>query len=257
MELALSVRGLVKVFRSGERSRLTSVPALRDVCVDVSRGEIVALVGRPGSGKSSLLLCLAGLLRGDGGTIKWFGEQITSHHIPAGLAYVPKRAGYYSFLTVREALEYYATLHDLSARNRAEQVDSALREVMLHPHAARRLSSLSPSFLQRLALAQALIGTPRALLLDQALSGEGLLFDKDIVGLLTRLARRGIVIIVAAPNPVEVHRIAGRVINLVEGRIVTARQEQPLQAAGQQAFELPSLNNRPPRLVAEINRVRQ
>jgi ABC-type multidrug transport system ATPase subunit len=256
MDLALSVRGLVKVFRAGERGRVTSVPALRDVGFEVSRGEIVAVVGRPGAGKSSLLLCLAGLLRGDGGTITWFGEQITNHHIPAGLAYVPKRAGYYSFLNVREALEYYATLHDLSTRNRAEQVEAALREVALHPHASRRLSSLSSSFLQRLALAQALIGAPRAILLDEALCGEGLLFDKDIVGLLTRLARRGIVIILAAPNPVEVHRIAARVINLVEGRIVTARHEQHAPVPVQHAFELP-LTNRPPRLVAESNPMRE
>jgi ABC-type multidrug transport system ATPase subunit len=256
MELALAVRGLVKVFRSGERNRLTSVPALRDVSFDVSSGEIVAVVGRPGAGKSSLLLCLAGLLRGDGGTISWYGEQVTHHHVPAGLTYVPGRAGYYSFLTVREALEYYATLHDLSTRNRAEQVDAALREVALHPHSSRRLSSLSPSFLQRLALAQALIGSPRAILLDEALCGEGLLFDKEIVALLTRLARRGIVIILAAPNPVEVHRIAARVINLVEGRIVTARHEERTPMAVQHAFELPSVNSRPPRLVAESNHQR-
>ena len=257
MELALSVRGLLKVFRSGERGRLTSVPALREVNFDVSRGEIVAVVGRPGAGKSSLLLCLAGLLKADGGNITWFGEQVTSHHIPAGLTYVPKRAGYYSFLTVREALEYYATLHDLSTRNRAEQVDGALREVALHPHSSRRLSSLSPSFLQRLALAQALIGTPRAILVDEALSGEGLLFDKEIVALLTRLARRGIVIILAAPNPVEVHRIAARVINLVEGRLVAARHEDPAPVAPPATFALPSIDSRPARLVAEANRLRE
>src|SRR3954468_6015162 len=198
MELALSVRGLVKVFRSGERGNLTTMPALRDVAFDISRGEIVGIVGRPGAGKSSLLLCLAGLLRGDGGSISWFGEQITNHHIPAGLTYVPKSAGYYSFLTVREALEYYATLHDLSTRNRTEHVEAALREVALQPHSARRLSTLSSGFLQRLALAQALIGAPRAILLDETLCGEGLLFDKDVVALLTRLSRRGIVVILAA-----------------------------------------------------------
>jgi ABC-2 type transport system ATP-binding protein len=248
---------LVKIFRSGNRNRHTAVPALRDVALDVSRGEIVAVVGRPGAGKSSLLLCLSGLLKSDAGTITWFGEQITHHHIPSGLAYVPARASYYSFLTVREALEYYATLHDLSTRNRAAQVEAALHEVNLHAHSSRRLSSLSPGLLQRLALAQALIGAPRAILLDEALSGEGLLFDKDIVALLTRLARRGIVIILGAPNPVEVHRIAARVINLVEGRIVTSRHEAPATLANQHGFELPALPARPPRLVAENARLRE
>ncbi|HKR09569.1 MAG TPA: ATP-binding cassette domain-containing protein, partial [Gemmatimonadaceae bacterium] len=116
------------------------MPAVREVSLDIYRGETVGVVGRPGSGKTTLLLCLAGLLRPDAGSITWFGEQVTGHHVPPGLAYVPQRSGYYSFLTVREALEYYATLHDLSSANRAAQVEAALRDVGLHVHATRRVS---------------------------------------------------------------------------------------------------------------------
>src|SRR2546430_6102557 len=226
VQLALSVRGLSKTYHSGARSRAMATPALRDVFLDIHVGEIIGLVGRPGAGKSTLLLCLAGLLRSDEGTIRWFGEQVTGHHVPPGLAYAPQRADYYSFLTVREALEYYATLHDLSSANRAAQVEAALREVGLLIHASRRVSSLSTSLLQRLGLAQALIGSPRVILLDETLSGEGLLFDKDIVALLTRLSRRGITLILAAPNPVELHRIAARIINIVEGRVVASPRER-------------------------------
>jgi ABC-type multidrug transport system ATPase subunit len=231
MQIALSVRGLNKTYHAGERSRVVAIPALRDVSLDIAGGGVVGLVGRPGSGKSTLLLCLAGLLRSDSGTINWFGEQLTGHHVPVGLAYVPQRAGYYSFLTVREALEYYATLHDLSTAGRASQVESALRDVSLHIHATRRISSLSASLLQRLGLAQALIGSPRAMLLDETLCGQGLLFDKDIVALLTGLTRRGITIILAAPNPVELHRIAARIINIVEGRVVAGSASAPARVA--------------------------
>jgi ABC-2 type transport system ATP-binding protein len=150
---------------------------------------------------------------------------VTEHHVPPGIAYVPQRAGYYSFLTVREALEYYATLHDLSTANRAAQVEHAMRDVGLHVHATRRVSSLSSSLLQRLGLAQSLIGSPRAILFDEALCGEGLLFDPDIVLLLTHLAHRGMTIILAAPNPVELHRIAARTINIVEGRVITGSRD--------------------------------
>ena len=230
METALSVRGLCKTFRAGTSVRSLTNPVLRDVSFDIGRGEIVGVVGRQDSGKSTLLLCLAGLLKPDQGTVSWFGEQLTEHHVPAGLAYVPQRAGYYSFLTVREALEYYATLHDLSTANRTAQVETALKEVGLHVHATRRVSSLSPSLVQRLGLAQSLIGAPRAILLDETLTGEGLLFDKDIAAVLTRLGRRGITTILAAPNPVELHRITARIINIVEGRIVAPWR--PESAAG-------------------------
>jgi ABC-2 type transport system ATP-binding protein len=218
---ALRVRGLTKTYFAGPRGRATPIPALREVNLDVESGEIIGIIGQPGAGKSTLLLCLAGLVRSDCGTINWFGEQVTGHHVPPGLAYVPQRTGYYSFLTVREALEYYATLHDLSSANRATQVDAALREVSLHVHAARRVSHLSASLLQRLGLAQSLIGSPRALLLDETLWGQGLLFDSDIVGLLTRLSRRGVTILISAPNAVELHRVAGRIVMMTEGCVVT------------------------------------
>ena len=250
MHPAVCVRGLSKVYRLGSRGRAVSTPALRDVSLDIGRGEIVGVVGRPGAGKSSLLLCLSGLLRADEGSITWFGEQITVHHLPPGLAYVPQHAGYYSFLSVREALEYYATLHDLSSANRASQVESALRDVSLHVHGTRRVSSLSPSMVQRLGLAQALIGDPRAIMLDETLCGEGLLFERDIIALLTRLSERGITIILAAPNPVELHRVAARIIKIVEGRVVTPRSESAPTGTGldRPPFELPT---NPPRLVAE------
>ena len=206
-----------------------TIPAVRDISIEINEGEVVGVVGRPGAGKTTLLLCLAGLLRPDTGSITWFGEQVAGHHVPPGLAYVPQRGGYYSFLTVREALEYYATLHDLSSANRAAQVETALRDVSLHVHATRRVSSLSSSLLQRLGLAQSLIGAPRAILLDETICGEGLLFERDIVSLLTRLTHRGVTVILAAPNPVELHRITPRVINLVEGRVV-APSRYPLMA---------------------------
>jgi ABC-2 type transport system ATP-binding protein len=244
--VVLSVKSLSKTFHNG--SRAVAIPALREVSLEIYQSEIVGIVGRPGAGKTTLLLCLTGLLRPDAGSITWFGEHVTGHHVPPGLAYVPQRSGYYSFLTVREALEYYATLHDLSSANRAAQVETAMRDVGLQIHATRRVSSLSSSLLQRLGLAQSLIGSPRAILLDETICGEGLLFDRDIVYLLTRLTRRGITIILAAPNPVELHRITARVINLVEGRLV-ASTRYPLKlrpTEAELAFDLPT-----PKRVAE------
>jgi ABC-2 type transport system ATP-binding protein len=231
VQTALSVRSLSKTYHSGARARAVAIPALRDVSFDIERGEIVGFVGRPDSGKSTLLLCLSGLLRPDSGSISWFGEQVTGHHVPAGLAYIPQRTGYYSFLTVREALEYYATLHDLSSAGRACQVEAALKDVALHIHASRRVSGLSSGMLQRLGLAQALIGEPRAIMLDETLSGQGLLFDDDVVSLLCNLARRGITTILAAPNPIELHRINARIINLAEGRVVQMRHPKAARVA--------------------------
>lgn len=231
MDAALVVNGLTKTFRSGPNGRTMAVHALRGVTLEIERGEIIGLVGPARAGKSTFLLCAAGLLRGEEGTVNWFGEPVTRHRFPMGLAYVPQRAGYYSFLSVREALEYYATLHDLSIDDRALQVERALRAVSLHLHASRRVSHLSASLLQRLGLAQALVGSPRALLLDETLSGQGLLFDKDIVALLTQLSRVGVTTVLTAPNAVELHRVATRIVRLSEGRILSPRHEPAMQSA--------------------------
>ena len=90
--------------------------------------------------------------------------------------------------------------------------------------------------------------------LDETICGEGLLFDREIVSLLTRLGRRGVTIILAAPNPVELHRITARVINLVEGRIV-APSRYPLKLDprdAELAFDLPT-----PKRVAEQEGLRE
>ena len=231
MDAALVVSGLTKTFRSGPTGRTVAVHALRGVSLAVERGEIVGMVGPARSGKSTFLLCAAGLVRGEEGSVSWFGEPVTRHRVPMGLAYVPQRASYYSFLSVREALEYYATLHDLTTDDRALQVEHALRAVALNFHARSRVSQLSASLLQRLSLAQALIGSPRALLLDGTLCGHGLLFDKEIVALLTQLSRAGVTIILTAPNAVELHRVATRIVRLSEGRVTTPRYVPAAQEA--------------------------
>lgn len=226
MGAALVVNGLTKTFRSGSNGCRMVVHALRGVNLRIERGEIVGVVGPARAGKSTFLLCAAGLARGDEGNVSWFGEPVTRHRVPLGLAYVPQRAAYYSFLSVREALEYYATLHDLTLADRATEVDRALRAVSLHLHSSRKVSHLPTSLLQRLALAQALVGSPRALLLDETLSGHGLLFDKGIVALLTQLARAGVTTILTAPNAVELHRVANRIVRFSEGCVVAPNAER-------------------------------
>lgn len=226
MGAALVVNSLTKTFRSGSSGRAMAIHALRGVNLEIDRGEIIGLVGPARAGKSTFLLCAAGLLSGESGTVSWFGESVTRHRVPIGLAYVPQREAYYSFLSVREALEYYATLHELTIADRAMQVEYALRAVSLHLHACRKVSHLSPSLVQRLGLAQALVGSPRALLLDETLCGHGLLFDKGIVALLTRLSRAGVTTVLAAPNAVELYRVATRIVRLSEGRVVAANRER-------------------------------
>jgi ABC-2 type transport system ATP-binding protein len=217
---ALSIHRLVKNYRAGPRGESEIVRALDSVSVDVEAGEIVGVTGPRGAGKSTLMLCAAGLVRPDGGAITWFGSPLQPPALPPGIAHVPQRTSYYSFLTVREALEYYATLHDLGTRDRAMQVDRAVREVALTEHATRRVGCLAPPLLQRLGLAQALVGAPRALLLDETLGGE-LAGCVEIRALLRRLSACGASILITAEDPARLANVAHRIVRLRAGRVLS------------------------------------
>ena len=242
MSAALCINGLVKRYRAGPPTDSRVVHALAGVTMNVQRGEIVGVTGPHGCGKSTLLLCASGLVRADSGTISWFDSRLQPPSVPPGIAFVPQRTSYYSFLTVREALEYYATLHDLGTRDRATQVDRVVREVALTAHVTRRVSCLAPPMLQRLGLAQALIGAPRALLLDETLSGD-LLTCLDVRRVLRRLSKCGVSIVVAAEDSARLANIADRVVRLAAGRIVSK-----IETAG--FAEAPPSHHRRPFLVS-------
>jgi ABC-type multidrug transport system ATPase subunit len=219
MPAALCVERLVKQYRSGPWGKTELVNALDGVSISAAAGEVLAITGPHGSGKSTLLLCVAGLVRPDGGSISWFGSRLFGRSIPPGLSYVPQRSSYYSFLTVREALEYYATLHDLRTDDRARQVEMAVREVSLTEHASRRVGCVAPPILRRLGLAQALIGTPRAVLLDETLD-DGLLRCKIVRAVLARLSASGVTVLISSKEPDDIGSVADRVIRLSCGRVV-------------------------------------
>jgi len=243
MPSALSVQQLVKRYRAGPRGNIRAVSALDRVSLTVSEGEIVGVIGERGAGKSTLLLCAAGLVRPDSGSVSWFGARIQPPALPPGIAHVPQRSTYYSFLTVREALEYYATLHDLGTRDRALQVDRAVREVFLGDHVGRRVGCLAPALLQRLGLAQALIGSPRALLLDETLNGE-LIAAIEIRRLLRRLTERGVAVLIATEDSAPLASMADRIVRLAAGRVVSG-----IETAGF-ALELTAQSHRGPAMVS-------
>ena len=230
MPAALSVDRLTKQYRAGPRGRTEVVRALDAVSICADRGDILGITGGRGSGKSTLLLCAAGLVRPDAGTVAWFGSRIIGRSVPPGIAYVPQRSSYYSFLTVREALEYYATLHDLRTADRARQVDRAVREVALDEHASRRVGCLAPPLLQRLGLAQALIGSPRALLLDETLTPE-LAATREIRAVLQRLAAGGAIILITAEDASDIAGLAHRIFRLSNGRLARSVETAGFTAA--------------------------
>ena len=233
---AVAVRSLIRSYSAGIRGCSAQVVALRGVDLDVPRGFALGLLGPAGAGKSTLLLCLAGLLRPDSGTIRWFGRPADEGGPAAGIAYVPERPTAYGFMSVREAIEYHAVVHDLAGRDRELAVAEAIDRTGLVALAEASVSSLSLPDSDRLALARALVGRPRLLLLDETMSSLDPRARRDLAAALRQLVAEGTTAVIAASDLAALDQVVTRVAVMVDGRIVTVTDPASLRRA--RAIEL-------------------
>jgi Cu-processing system ATP-binding protein len=149
--------------------RFGAVEAVRGVSFDLPEGRTVALVGHNGAGKTTLLKMMLGLIRPSQGCIRVLGEDPASGAFAARrrLGFLPENVSFNAALTCRETLSFYARLK----REPATSVPKLLDRVGLSAAADRRVGTYSKGMRQRLGLAQALLGEPRVLLLDEPTTG--------------------------------------------------------------------------------------
>jgi ABC-2 type transport system ATP-binding protein len=125
---------------------------------------------------------------------------------------------YHRFLSIRETLEFCATLHELSPPERTRRVNDALERVDLVAQAGKRVSQLSRGMVQRLGIAQALIGQPRLLLLDETLSGLDPIAARDVRLLLRTLRDDGTTIVLSSHDLLALEHLASRIVVMKDGR---------------------------------------
>jgi ABC-type multidrug transport system ATPase subunit len=199
MSHCLSMRGVWKSYDAGVRGCSATVTVLRDVHLDVAPGEMVGIAAAPASGKTTLLMCAAGLLRADRGLVTWFGEppRRDASARPEGIALAGDRPFPYGFLTIREAVEYAAIAHDLPLRDSAQRVSDALERAGLGASAHRRVDTLEGNTLARLSIASALLARPRLVLVDDLPPDCDADTAAQLLEVLRGVARDGAGIVVA------------------------------------------------------------
>uniref|UniRef100_A0A832I1A6 ABC transporter ATP-binding protein n=1 Tax=Eiseniibacteriota bacterium TaxID=2212470 RepID=A0A832I1A6_UNCEI len=206
----IRVEGLVK--------RYGAVTAVDGLSFEVERGETFALIGPNGAGKTTTLKVLLGLVRPDAGRVALGPDALPPADPRArrSLGYVPQRAEFPAGRTVAEALRFYAALHGLGPG----AVGRALARVGLSGLAARRASELSGGMTQRLSLAQALLGDPELLVLDEPTASLDPEATWEFRSLVEGLRREGATILLCSHLLAEVERVADRVLILAGGRRV-------------------------------------
>jgi len=198
LELSIDVRGLNKHF--GDKH------VVRDLSLQVRRGEILGFLGPNGSGKTTSIRMLCGLLTPDSGSGRCLGYDILkqSDQIKRNVGYMTQKFSYWDDLTIRENLDFVARLYEMSDRKRA--VDEALEGLGLTSRARQLTGTLSGGWKQRLALAACMLHKPQLLLLDEPTAGVDPAARRDFWEELHELAAQGISVLVSTHYMDEAER---------------------------------------------------
>ena len=219
--MVLEVRDLRKSFRSGFLKR--RIRGIDGVSFSVNRGSVFALIGHNGAGKTTTINCILGLVHADGGEVSIMGLD---HRDPASrgrVGYLPERPYFFEHLTGRELLKFYARLLGMPKNRRAARIDEVLAMVGMTAYAGRRLKKFSKGMLQRIGLAQAVLGEPDLLILDEPMSGLDPIGRREIRELLMDLKKAGTTIILSSHIVPDVEMIADTVGILKDGCLVAVR----------------------------------
>ena len=211
------VDGIVKDFRPGFGLRRKRV--LHGVTFRVMEGEIFGFVGPNGSGKTTTLKVLMGLIRATEGSASILGRDVEESEFRDQVGFLPENPYFYSYLTAREILDFYARLCGVDSSRRARQVDELLDVVKLSHAADARLRSFSKGMLQRVGVAQALIHDPKVVFLDEPMSGLDPIGRKEIRDVILSLRAAGKTVLMNTHILHDVEMICDRVAIIVKGRI--------------------------------------
>jgi ABC-2 type transport system ATP-binding protein len=250
MEAALAVRGLEKRYGRTE--------ALRGIDLDVGPGEMVGLLGPNGAGKSTLTKIACGLVRPTGGEAEALGQRAGSEPARRETGYLAELFRFPGWATAEELL----TLHQRLAGSRGGAVERSelLELVGLADAAGKRIGAMSKGMQQRLGLAQALIGSPRLLLLDEPTSALDPAGRRIVREVLVGLRERGVSALINSHLLTEVERTCDRVTILSQGKVVAAGTPADLAhpggveiitATGSRRFEAAARDDIP-RIVSDL-----
>ena len=188
--------GTTAIRATGVRKSFGKVLALAGIDVEVRTGEIYGLLGPNGSGKTTFIRCLAGLLRPDAGSLAVLGRSPHETVAAGRVGYMTQTAALYGDLSVAENLAFFARLEGIA--DRPARIESVLRTVDLLDRRRSPVSTLSGGMRQRVSLAAALLHEPDLLLLDEPTVGVDPVLRHEFWSHFRELAGRGVTILVSS-----------------------------------------------------------
>lgn len=217
----ISIAGLSKVYASG-------LHALKDIDLDIARGEIFALLGPNGAGKTTLISIVCGLVRASGGTVTVDGNDIAKDYRNArrAIGLVPQELTTDAFETVWATTSFSRGLFGMKAD--PGHIERVLRDLSLWDKKDSRIMTLSGGMKRRVLIANALSHEPRILFLDEPTAGVDVELRQDMWRLVRKLRDQGVTIILTTHYIDEAEEMADRVGVIRKGQIILVEEKAEL-----------------------------
>ncbi len=215
---AIETRQLTKVYPGFWKSQ--QVAALTNLNLTVRRGEIFGLLGPNGSGKTTTIKILLGLINPTAGEALVMGQPGGDQDTRRRIGYLPEESYLYRFLNARQTLDFYARLFNMNRTQRRQAVDYYLDFVGLDPQVrSRRIGPYSKGQTRRVALAQALLNNPDLVIMDEPTSGLDPVGMLEIKNMILRLKQAGKTVLLSSHQLADVEDVCDRLVILYRGKV--------------------------------------
>jgi len=231
-ELAIALTGVSKSY--GRRS------AVRNLTLEILRGEIFAFLGPNGAGKTTTIKMIVGLLKPNAGTVEVCGHSVGSNGVAAKaqIAYVPDQPFLYEKLTGREFLYFVAEMYGLSVQRRDEVLQELIRRLDIGEYIDHMTESYSHGMKQKVVLAAALLHEPKVLVVDEPMVGLDPRTIRAAKKLFVELARRGGTVFMSTHILEIAEAVADRIGIINEGELISIGTLAQLRARAQREHSL-------------------
>jgi ABC-2 type transport system ATP-binding protein len=216
-DVIIETRNLSKTYRDfwGRQK----VRALKALDLEIRRGEVFGLLGPNGSGKTTTIKLILGLLFPTSGRALVFGKDASDVAKNERIGYLPEESYLYKFLNAEETLDFYGRLFDMPASLRKQRVDQLIERVGLNWARRRQLKEYSKGMTRRIGLAQALINDPELIVLDEPTTGLDPIGTREMKDTILELREQGKTVLMCSHLLADVQDVCDRIAILYQGEL--------------------------------------
>jgi ABC-2 type transport system ATP-binding protein len=213
----VTISNLNKVYKSFFSRQ--KVHAVKDLNLEIYKGEVFGLLGPNGSGKTTTIKLMLGLLFPTTGQIRIMDEPAGSSEVHQRIGYLPEESYLYRFLNADEILNFYGKLFGIPKDKRLKKIDELIERVGLSKSRKRPLKSYSKGMMRRIGIAQALINEPEFIILDEPTSGLDPIGSREVKDLILKLKLEGKTVLLCSHLLSDVEDVCDRISIMYEGKM--------------------------------------